>query len=164
MNKVLAGKQAPGFYEAILGKSTNEYMQDMSIVKDNLYRNRLDGMYYLCIKSGSAQSSPSKTYFRMTPVNLSKIFSAQTKLWIHTTEAEAIRNTDIAIDDAILTLHGAELGDGEGGFYFVQSIQSGGFTLEGGKYANHLVTSTKTQASGATGEQLANLDFVNAIS
>ena len=36
-------------------------MQDMNVIEGNIYRNRLDGMYYSCTKSGSAQSSPSKT-------------------------------------------------------------------------------------------------------
>ena len=116
MNKVLAGKQAPGFYEAILGKSTNEYMQDADVIKGNIYRNRLDGMYYSCIKSGLPQVSPNSEYFSMEPVNLKRLVNTVKRnsvIKYYITEDDAIESSDeIVIGDYIQTFGSSSINDG----------------------------------------------------
>lgn len=166
MNKVISGKQPNGFYEAILGKPTNEYMQDMNVIEGNLYRNRLDGMYYSCIKSGVAQISPNSEFFNMNPVSMKSIFNTVDRnaviKYFHSNDEATASVNDIALGDLILTLGSSVINDGGGSLYIVEGSLVNGFSIGNGKYANYLVNSAKTQATTDNSTKVATTAFVQA--
>ena len=96
------------------------------------------------------------------------------------TRALAITDeSSISIGDYIETIGSVSINDGLGGEYVVGNTltdTTGGWQISTGKYANRMVKNSKiynaeligtpttpTPTSGATGGQVANLDFVNAM-
>ena len=78
------------------------------------------------------------------------------------TQALAIADkANINVGDKIRTLGAITINDGLGSEYIIENSLVNGFNIGNGKYANYLVNSTKTQASGDNSTKIATTEWAN---